>query len=156
MSLHLLQGLLLGGGLGLVFGFLRPVRPRWLADLIFLIALFWAWLWLGFGLCRGDLRLAYSLSLLVGAGFWEFTFGENLKPVFSFFWKQIFRIIDFILLPGKNISKKAGLFINFLFARSQKWVTIKCNLHSSRKTKNRRNTHGKANPLPSDPTGLPP
>jgi hypothetical protein len=38
--LHLWQGLLLGCGLGLLYGFLRPFRPRWLGDLLFVIVFF--------------------------------------------------------------------------------------------------------------------
>ena len=59
---------LLGGGLGLVYGFLRPLRPRHtgLADGIFLPVLVWTWLYLGFEICRGDLRLGYTAGLAVG------------------------------------------------------------------------------------------
>ena len=147
-ALHLLQGLLLGGGLGLFYGFLRPFRPRWLGDLAFVAALFWAWIYLGYGLCGGDLRMGYSLSLLVGIVLWECSFGRFLRPVFSSFWKWISRAFRTIWLPFKKLYKKMGDFINFLFARSKKWVTIECNQHPPRKAENRRNTHGKAKPLP--------
>ncbi len=50
--------LLWGAGLGLYYGFLRPLRPRHttLSDLLFLPALLWAWLQVCFGICRGDIR----------------------------------------------------------------------------------------------------
>ena len=63
--LHLGQGLLLGGGLGLLYGFLRFFRPRWLGDLLFVIVLFRTWLYLGFGLCGGDLRMGYTMPTCV-------------------------------------------------------------------------------------------
>ena len=154
--LHLGQGVLLGCGLGLIYGFLRPLRPRWVADLIFIATLFLAWLYLGFGLCRGDLRMVYTLTLPSGCLLWEFLFGATLQPVFSLFWSSFFRLLSFLVRPFKIILKKAIKFSNFLFARSKKWVTIKCNQHPSTRTKNRRNPHGKAKYLPSDPTGLPP
>ena len=77
--LHLGQGLLLGGGLGLIYGFLRFFRPRWFADLLFIIALFQVWLYLGFGLCGGDLRMGYTLSLCGGIVLWECSFGIWLQ-----------------------------------------------------------------------------
>ena len=47
---------LIGAGLGLVYGFLRPLRPKFtaLSDLVFLLALLWGWLYLAFGICRGN------------------------------------------------------------------------------------------------------
>jgi len=82
---------LLGLGLGLWYGFLRPLRAghRQLSDLLFVPALFWAWLYLGFGICGGDLRLFYTAGLFVGLWGWEATFGRLLRPVFSMFWKII-------------------------------------------------------------------
>ena len=51
--------LLLGALLGLFYGFLRPMRQHRNApaDALFLLACLWLWLYLGFGLCAGDLRL---------------------------------------------------------------------------------------------------
>ena len=152
--LHLWQALVLGCGLGLLYGFLRPFRPRWLGDLIFMAALFYGWVYLVFGLCGANPRLGYTVFLLGGCLLWDSTFGLLLRPVFSSFWKYFSRTFHRIWEPFKNTRKKIGIFINFLFARSKKWVTIKCNLHPSKRTENRRNTHGKAKPLPSDPTGL--
>ena len=50
---------LLGMGLGVIYGFLRPLRPRLtaLADLIFVACFGAAWVYHSFGICRGDLRL---------------------------------------------------------------------------------------------------
>lgn len=62
-------GCLLGVGLGLLYGFLRPLRPRHmlLGDLLFLLGVGWGWLYLDFAVCGGDLRPGYSLGLAVGA-----------------------------------------------------------------------------------------
>ena len=59
---------LLGAVLGAVYGFLRPLRPKWtfLADTLFLAAAVLAWLRLSFGICQGDLRLAYTAGLAMG------------------------------------------------------------------------------------------
>ena len=58
-----------GAGLGLFYGFLRPLRQKsnWFADLIFMIATFFGWVYVGFGICGGDLRLGCNLGLLAGA-----------------------------------------------------------------------------------------
>ena len=114
--LTLLQALLLGCALGLFYGFMRPFRPRWLGDFLFILALFWVRIYLGFGLCGGDLRLTYTTTLCAGIFLWESAFGRPLQPAFLCFWKGFSRIFLRILRPFKNISKKMGYFINaFLF-----------------------------------------
>ena len=54
-----LAAVLFGLGLGPVYGFLRPLRPRYTAaaDGLFLIAAFFAWLCHSFAVCGGDIRL---------------------------------------------------------------------------------------------------
>ena len=154
--LHLGQSLLIGCCLGLFYGFLRPFRPRWLGELLFLVALFHGWFYLIFGLCNLDPRLAYTFFLIVGIFLWETTFGMLLRPVFSSFWHYFYGVFWRIWRIEKKLLKKCGIFLNFLFARSKKWVTIKCNLHPSDKTENRRKTYGKKKSLPPDPAGLSP
>ena len=80
---------LLGCGLGLWYEFLRPLRPRFTgaSDLLFLAAAFWAWLQLGFGICQGDLRLAYNAGLALGCIFTGSAARPFLGPHFSVFWK---------------------------------------------------------------------
>ena len=65
----------IGALLGLFYGFLRPLRPRLthLCDLLFVIAAFFGWLYLGFGVCLGDLRLGYTAGLAAGGFLWEKT-----------------------------------------------------------------------------------
>ena len=71
---------LLGLALGLFYGFLRPLgqRRRQLADLLFAPALVWAWLYLSFGICRGDIRLGCCMGLLLGAVLEEITIGISV------------------------------------------------------------------------------
>ena len=69
--------LLLGATLGIFYGFLRPLRPRftWLSDTLFVLACFWAWLVLSFGVCLGDLRIGYTAGIGLGCLLWEATAG---------------------------------------------------------------------------------
>ena len=57
--------LLMGGALGVLYGFLRPLRPRLthLADALFVVACFWTWIYLAFAVCGGDIRFAYTAGL---------------------------------------------------------------------------------------------
>ena len=99
---------LTGVHLGILYGFLRPLRPRYtiLSDLLFLPALAAAFLHVGFGVCGGDLRLGCFLGLAAGGIVWEQTMGRLLRPVFTCFWKSIGSILDFLRIPAKKFSKK--------------------------------------------------
>ena len=96
---------LLGAALGLYYGFLRPLRPRHtvLADGLFLLGGAGVWVYLGFGVCGGDLRLGYTLGLLAGGILWESGPGAFLRPVFDRFWGFVRRTVHFFVLPGKKI-----------------------------------------------------
>ena len=121
-----LYACLLGGGLGLYYGFLRPLRPRHtvLSDLLFLPAVGWAWLYLGFAICRGDIRLGYCSGLFIGALLWEQTAGRCLRPVFFGFWGVVSRIWGkFSSLPKKFLKKMRKIIKN-VFAIWKKWFTI--------------------------------
>ena len=61
-------GCLLGVGLGVLYGFLRPLRPKHtlFSDFVFLLGLGWAWLYLALAVCGGDLRPGYSFGLAAG------------------------------------------------------------------------------------------
>lgn len=99
---------LLGVVLGIYYGFLRPLRPRHtaLSDLLFLPAAGYSWLYLGFAVCRGDIRLSYSMGLLVGAVGWEMTLGRWLRPVFFGFWGGVAKIWrGFLRVFEKNFQK---------------------------------------------------
>ena len=127
-----LRGCGLGAALGLWYGFLRPFRRRHtaLGDGLFLLGVAWAWLYLGFAVCGGDLRLGQDLGLPVGGFLWEWILGRRLWGIFDRMWGQLGKIWGLIWLP----LKKIWIFAKFLFASGEKWVTIKCN---NRRTKRR-------------------
>ena len=110
---RLLLGLTLGGVLGLWYGFLRPLRQKncVIADTLFLLGAGYSWLYLGFALCGGDLRLGYFLALGIGAFGWEATVGRWLRPVFRWIWNILDRLWGLFLLPFKKIFK----FLKILF-----------------------------------------
>lgn len=122
-----LLGCLIGACLGVWYGALRPMRQKhpYLADLLFVPALFYGWLYLSFAICGGDLRIGYTVGLLIGCLLEELTLGKLLRPVFSFLWKLQCRIYSIFTLPIKKFFKFCGKTVNFLFARSKKWSTIK-------------------------------
>ena len=74
----------LGIPLGLWYSFLRPLglRGNGLRDVLFLVAAFWAWLWHGFAVCDGDLRLGTTMGLPLGVLLWETGPGRRLRPIF--------------------------------------------------------------------------
>lgn len=129
---------LLGLGLGFFYSALRPLRQHHpvLSDLLFLPLLFYAWLYLGFALCRGDIRLSYCMGLVVGIFLWNITLGSWLQPVFSAVWGVVFKIWNGFWSVFKKIFKK--LYKNFknVFAIWKKWVTI---VETNRRTMRRKN-----------------
>ena len=89
----------LGAALGLCYGFLRPLGRKCapLGDALFLLALGRTCLYLGFGICGGDLRLGYFCGLAVGGFLWEAAVGPLFRPVFDRIW-------EIILVPVKNFG----------------------------------------------------
>ncbi|MBQ8769290.1 MAG: hypothetical protein IJZ15_06580 [Oscillospiraceae bacterium] len=110
--------------LGFVYDFLRPLRPKLtaIADLLFLAALAAGWVYLGFGVCRGDLRFGYTAGLGMGILFWELTATRLLRRAFAYFWRPFQKFFAFFI---KNAKK--------LFATGRKKVTINCTLHRRRR-----------------------
>jgi len=121
--------LALGAGLGLFYGFLRPLRKKRTApaDLLFSAALFYAWLYLSFGVCRGDIRLGCTTGLFLGVYGFDRTVGRWLSPLFSTFWKGIGCVLRFLTYPVRKIFEKMQEIIKILFASLKKWGTIKWN-----------------------------
>ena len=105
---HFVTALLMGAGLGLFYGFLRPLRPRLttLSDLVFSLPFFWVWIILGFGVCQGDLRLGCSAGLPIGAFLWDKATRPVLGPIFTMFWRFLYRIFRSIMYPFQKIFKK--------------------------------------------------
>lgn len=123
------MALLLGAGVGLYYGFLRPLRQKHphFADLLFLPGLITAWLYLSFGVCLGDLRMAYTMGLFLGAVIWEITCGRLLRPVFRLFWRLVDRFFGILLLPAVKIFQYIRKFVKFLVASGKKWGIIRWN-----------------------------
>jgi hypothetical protein len=140
---------LLGMGLGLLYGFLRPLRPRRtvLSDLLFFPAVVWAWVYFSFGLCDGDLRLGYIAGMGLGGIVWEITFGRWMRPVFFGFWGWIGRIWAKITAPFKQIFRKSVLFAKNIFAMGKKWVILKCAKRPKRRSRPGGDSHGKQTEL---------
>ena len=88
--LRLGWALLIGAGLGILYGALRPLRPRFTtaADLFFLICVLMGWVYWGFGICLGDPRPVGLLAMGLGGMTWEKTVGRYLRPFFTDFGKQ--------------------------------------------------------------------
>jgi len=126
---RLWMGCLLGLLLGVIYGFLRPLRPKHtiLADSLFLIFLIWAWLYQGFAVCRGDLRLGYYAGFPIGAVVWLNTLGRLLSPIFALFWKGVNGFFHGLSLPLKIIFQKIKKIFIFLLASAKKKGTIKSN-----------------------------
>lgn len=115
----------LGVGLGIWYGFLRPLRPKhtFLADSLFVLMLLPVWVYHSFAICAGDMRLGYLGGLFLGAVLWEMTIGRLLRPVFGVFWRCVGNVWGILWYPAKKIL----LFVKILFASAKKWVTIKWN-----------------------------
>lgn len=125
-GLRFLVGLALGAGLGLFYGFLRPLRQKRTApaDLLFIAVAFWVWIYHSFAVCAGDIRFGGSLSLGLGAVLWELSAGWLLRPVFCFFWKIIGKGIDLLTLPIRKIFYFSCVFLKKVFAYMKKKGTI--------------------------------
>ncbi len=121
--------LALGAVLGLLYGFLRPLRKKRSApaDLLFASALFYAWLYLSFAVCRGDIRLGCTLGLFLGTYAFDRTVGMLLRPVFAVFWKIAGDLLRLITFPIRKIFEKMRKIIKIVFASLKKWGTIKWN-----------------------------
>lgn len=104
-----LWGVGLGLMLGLLYGFLRPLgrRVRTLADLLFLIGVFPAWVYFSFAVCQGDLHLGYLSSLFVGGILFDCTLGRLLRPLWRGFWS----VVEGFFRKLGNIFKKIFRFL---------------------------------------------
>lgn len=122
-----LAGCLFGLALGLVYSFFRPLRPKHtkLTDSLFLLTLFWAWLYQGFGVCRGDLRLGYYAGFPLGILVFLNTLGRLLSPIFTLFWRGVGVFFQGLSRPVTFIFEKTKKFSIFLLASAKKTGTIK-------------------------------
>lgn len=125
-ALRFLWGLALGGGLGVCYDVLRPLRSKRNApaDLLFVLLSFQAWLYLSFGICGGDIRMDITAALGIGALLWIHTLGKPLRPVFYGFWRLVFRIFSVFFRPIQKIIKIFPHFSKKVFAYKEKKGTI--------------------------------
>ena len=123
----LLWALCIGAGLGFLYGFLRhaPVKLRHLWDFIFVCAAFYGWLYLGFGICGGDLRFGCTAAMALGGAVFDRTAGRLFQPLFLWFWGVIGKIFRLLLDIIKYFFKKVQKFAIFLLASGKKWFKIR-------------------------------
>jgi hypothetical protein len=116
--------LAVGVALGFWYGFLRPLRGkcRNFADLLFVAAACYGWLYIAFGVCGGDMRFALLVAMAVGGFLWERTVGRLLRPVFGKIWK-------ILLFPGEKFLEICKKLCKMVLAFGKKWVTIEWNRH---------------------------
>lgn len=140
----LLWGLALGCGLGLLYGFLRPLRRRrnWPADLVFMLACLVCWIWFSFGICAGDIRLLPTATLALGALLWEATVGRRLQGLFRGFWCGIFSFFRSLTFPAKKFFQKIHIFMKKVFASLKKKGTMNAYPRRRRKTEKGGPRHG--------------
>lgn len=107
-----LMACLLGVGLGFCYSFLTslPRKLIHLADSVFILLLFAFGIYLGFGICHGDLRPVYSIGLLVSAAGWHFSVGKHLQSLFSSFFRCLGQLFSFFCIPFKKIIAFILLF----------------------------------------------
>ena len=100
-----LVSLALGLCLGVWYSFLRPLRRKGnsFGDFLFVAVFFWAWLWHGFAVCHGDLRLGTCAGLPLGVLLWELGPGRYLRPIFYRFWGVVGKILHFAAFPLRKI-----------------------------------------------------
>ena len=115
-AVQFLQAAAIGAVLGLLYGFLTPLRPRHtaLADSLFLAGTFAGWLWWAFALCRADPPVQGLLAMALGWLLCKHTLGAFLQPVFGLFWRLTARIWRLFLWPLKKISKIAKFCLHLV------------------------------------------
>ena len=71
-----------GAGIGFLYGALRPLRPRLthLADGITVLFAFLGWVYLGFGICHGDISISCCIAMIFSAILWEASVGRSRSP----------------------------------------------------------------------------
>lgn len=121
-ALRFLWGLAVGAVLGVCYDFLRPLRRRHNApaDVIFVLAALWGWVWYSFKICAGDIRLGGTVALGLGMLLWLGTASVVIRKAFYWFWLVIFQILSAFALPFAKIFKKIRLFSKKVFASGKK------------------------------------
>ena len=117
-----LTACLLGVGLGLFYDLLSclPRALRHLGDALFVIGLFAFGIYLGFGVCGGDLRPVYSMGLFIGAIAWHYTLGGLFRRLVLGFSRVLARFFSILFKPLKKIIAFISLFSKKTFALAKK------------------------------------
>ena len=115
-----LWSLALGMALGLAFDFIRPIRPRFLGDLLFLIFFGFTWLQLAFSICCRDLRMGYLLGMLGGWVLCICTVGKWLQCLFYGFFHFLARILSYLHQIIRKIFVFFKKILKVLFAIRKK------------------------------------
>ena len=111
-----LKACLLGVGLGFLYDLFAslPRRFRHIGDTLFIIGLFVCGIYLGFGVCQGDLRPVYSAGLLIGASGWHYTIGKLFRMLLIRFFHLLIKLFFIIFRPIKKIF----IFISVFFQKN--------------------------------------
>ena len=109
---------LMGGLLGILYDILgifpRCLRQLW--DGIFIVFLFICGIRLGFGVCEGDLRPAYSAGLFIGFLIWRHTLGRPFRRLISLLRRAIGSVFAKFWVLCKKMSKNISVFCKKTFA----------------------------------------
>lgn len=121
-----LTACLLGVGLGIFYDLLSclPKALRHLGDGIFVIGLFAFGIYLGFGVCGGDLRPIYSAGLFIGAIGWHYSLGRLFRRLILAFFRILAHLFSLIFKPFEKIFSIILLFFKKTFAIIKKSSTI--------------------------------
>ena len=95
--------LLFGVGLGFFYDVFRPLGH--LGDFFFVSLTFYCFLYLGFGVCRGDIRLGVMSGMFWGAVAWKATLGRFFAPIPQKIIKKTRKTVKFFLPILKNRVK---------------------------------------------------
>lgn len=114
--------LLIGGALGIVYGFLRPLRPRYTAisDVLFLPAVVYGVLFMAFAVAQGDLRPEHLFGIFLGGILWEWLPGRWLRPVFSALWRPFWKILACFSYIFKKFFEKIKKICIFPLGKRKK------------------------------------
>ena len=117
-----LTACLLGAGLGFLYDLLTalPRRFRHIGDGIFIMGLFACGIYLGFAVCEGDLRPAYSAGLFIGATGWHYSIGKLLRPLFLRFFRLLTHCFSIIFRPFKKLFAFIPVFFKKTIALIKK------------------------------------
>ena len=113
--------ILLGGTIALGADIMYSLQKKsvMLAQVLWSIWIFWVWLVICFGVCRGDIRMGYWAAAALGAVLWRGTVSRLFRPVILAFGRKIWTIIGMPVKLSKIILKKINFFKKNSFQREE-------------------------------------